>query len=518
MKRDYTFISDYNVINRFFSQLIKIWCKIGEDTAMSIFKVFLSFLKIGIIGFGGGSALIPVVEKEIVQDQKAMTDADYLKHTVVANITPGALPVKLGATCGYQLNSIGGALAGSYAVAFPGVLFTVAFMALFSILGGDIINYFNFAAVGITSFIVFLLLSYVIKTVRIGDKKINLILCLTAFALTGGKEIREILSQLFNLDIKLLGTPLFDISTIDLIIISFFVILLLEKLKSEQELYIVLGLSLLYAFIAGKTGKLLGLAGYKSVLLIVMFLLVVLFFALRPNKNKNKGNLVISKDTIVVIALFLVIPILIGVLVKFAFFTSSDENIFGFLVNIASSTVTSFGGGEAYISVADGIFVQGGFIEPDKFYTRLVPVANSLPGPILVKVAAGIGYLYGEQAGGALAGWAVAVTSSVLAIGSCSAIAILVMSLYDSVKQWEFISNLKKYILPVICGMLLSTSGSMIFESMKITGGEGIPGLISLPAIFILIFGVYFLHKKFHLHDVLLLLLSAAVSLGVLLL
>ena len=63
---------------------------------MSIMKTFLSFLKVGTIGFGGGSALIPVVEKELVQGQKAMSDADYLKHTVVANITPGALPVKLG--------------------------------------------------------------------------------------------------------------------------------------------------------------------------------------------------------------------------------------------------------------------------------------------------------------------------------------------------------------------------------------------------------------------------------------
>lgn len=497
---------------------MKNYYKIGEDTTMNIIKVFLSFLKIGTIGFGGGSALIPIVEKELVQDQKAMSDADYLKHTVVANITPGALPVKLGATCGYQLTGVGGALSGAYSVALPGVLFTVAFMALFSVLGEGIIKYFNYASVGITAFIVFLLISYVVKTVGIGEKRINLALCLAAFALTGGKEIREIISQLFDMDIVLLGTPLFDISTIDLIITAFLVILTLEKLRSKTEFYIVLGVSLIYAFTAGKTGKLLGLAGYKSILLIVMILSVVLLFVLRPNKNKRKSNIAISKSTIAVIALFLVIPIIIGALVNFAFFMSSDENIFGFLANVVSSTITSFGGGEAYVSVADGIFVQGGYIEPDKFYTRLVPVANSLPGPILVKLAAGMGYLFGEQTGGAAAGWAVAVAASVLAIGSCCAIAVLVLSLYDSVKQWEFVSNLKKYILPVICGMLLSTSGAMLFESMKITGEKGIPGLISLPAIFILIFGVYFLHKKFHLHDVLLLLISAAVSLGVLIL
>lgn len=483
---------------------------------MSIMKTFLSFLKVGTIGFGGGSALIPVVEKELVQGQKAMSDADYLKHTVVANITPGALPVKLGATCGYQLNSVAGALAGAYAVALPGILFTVIFMAMLSILGEGVINYFNYASVGITAFIVFLLINYVIKTVRAGDAKINLALCLAAFALTGGKEIREIASQLFNIDINKLGTPLFDISTIDLIILTFFVILILEKLKSKTELYIALGVCFVYAFLTGKTGKLLGLAGYKGILLIAMIISIVLLFFLRPNKTKNKSNIVISKSAIAIIVLFLVIPIIFCLLINYLFFMSSDKSIFSFLGNVASSTVTSFGGGEAYVSVADGIFVQGGLVEADKFYTRLVPVANSLPGPILVKIAAGLGYLFGEQIGGAVAGWALAAASGTMAIGACSSIAVLVMSLYESVKQWEFISNLKKYILPVICGMLLSTSGAMLFESMKITGAKEIPGLISLPAIFILIYGIQYLHKKFHLHDVLLLLISAVVSLGIL--
>lgn len=151
-----------------------------KEKKLSIIKIFISFLKIGTIGFGGGSALIPVVEKELVQDQKAMNDQDYLKHTVVANITPGALPVKLGATCGYQLRGEAGALAGAIGVTLPGLIFTVAFMALFSILGGEAINYFNYASVGITAFIVFLLLSYVLRTVKTGDRRINMALCLAA--------------------------------------------------------------------------------------------------------------------------------------------------------------------------------------------------------------------------------------------------------------------------------------------------------------------------------------------------
>lgn len=492
-----------------------------KEKKLSIIKIFISFLKIGTIGFGGGSALIPVVEKELVQDQKAMNDQDYLKHTVVANITPGALPVKLGATCGYQLRGEAGALAGAIGVTLPGLIFTVAFMALFSILGGEAINYFNYASVGITAFIVFLLLSYVLRTVKTGDRRINMALCLTAFALTGGKEIREILGELLNIDYKAFGTPLFDIPTIDLIIMAFFVILLLEKLRSRTELALSVLLSLIYAFSKGKTGALLGLDRFSGFILLVMGLAIVAAYTLRRDKNAKKNVISpksIGKSELTAVGLLLFIPVILILALKLLLPLSSDYNLTDFFIKVVTSTITSFGGGEAYVSVADGIFVQSGFINPDEFYTRLVPVANSLPGPILIKIAGGIGFIFGKQAGGTLAGWAVALTSGLMAAGACCAVAIIVMALYDSLKEWEFIRNLKKYILPVICGMLLSTSCAMIFESMKIAGSIGIPGFASIVYIVLSVIGIHYLHKRFGLHDVVLLILSAALSFGILIL
>ena len=43
---------------------------------------FLTFLKIGSIGFGGGSALIPVVEREVVDKKGQFQEEEYTKHTV----------------------------------------------------------------------------------------------------------------------------------------------------------------------------------------------------------------------------------------------------------------------------------------------------------------------------------------------------------------------------------------------------------------------------------------------------
>ena len=86
----------------------------GRDQKPGIRSLFFSFLKIGFIGFGGGSALIPVVERELVSEKKEMDPETYTRHTIVANITPGALPVKLGATCGHELGGIGGSLISSF--------------------------------------------------------------------------------------------------------------------------------------------------------------------------------------------------------------------------------------------------------------------------------------------------------------------------------------------------------------------------------------------------------------------
>ena len=58
-------------------------------------KLMASIFKIGVVGFGGGTALIPVIEREVVEDQKIVEKSEYDKDVIVASITPGALPVEI---------------------------------------------------------------------------------------------------------------------------------------------------------------------------------------------------------------------------------------------------------------------------------------------------------------------------------------------------------------------------------------------------------------------------------------
>lgn len=481
-----------------------------KQNAFRLTNLFVSFLKIGIIGFGGGSALIPVVEQELVIRKKTLTEEAYLKHTVISNITPGALPVKLGATCGYQLHGPAGAIVGAYAVSLPGVFLTVLITALFGLMGGQTIQYFNRASVGITAFIVFLLVAYILKTC--GRSAVNWLLCITAFLLTGGKEIREIVGQLLGVTEGRLPVPLFDISTITLMIISFFLIILYGYTQHKWEWYLGVTVALCYAFCSGKLGTYLGLSAAGNVLLGGMVTALILLAWNRRSRRPVKHELRFDAGLVVAGIMFFSVVILLLVT---ALLSWRDREVLSFLGNIGVSTVTSFGGGEAYVSVADGIFVQGGYVPADMFYTRLVPVANALPGPILVKLAAGIGYLFGVEHS-LLSGILIASAALAVAIFSCCMIALIVQFLYDTIYESALIQNLKCFILPVICGMLISTATSMLYEAMKITAERAIPGGVSLMALCISVALLKLIHQKIHIPDLVLLISCAAASLTIL--
>ena len=474
-------------------------------------KLFFLFLKIGTIGFGGGSALIPVIERELVGAQKPLEAEEYLKYTVVSEMTPGALPVKIGAACGFRLAGPVGALLGAYGALLPGVVLTVFIMSLFSLMGEKAVALFQFASVGISAFIIMLLVSYVKRICGEGPGKRNWLLCATSFFLTCGKEIREVAGQIFPSSYMVHTEPLFNISTIDLMIITFLGLISLSIGMCRAARCGVFALCACYCLCKGNVGKSLGLASLSQFLLLIVGLLI-LFCVVADRKKANRSACVaITKSAAFSITLFLVIA-LIGVLLAGLLL---DSNVWKFLCTVGLSAITSFGGGEAYVSVADGFFVQNGYIGTDAYYTQLVPVANALPGPILVKIAAGVGYVFGSEGFGCSCGWICAASAAMMASGACCSIMIAAVQIYESIEHSNLVQNLRQYILPVICGLLLSTSCSMLYEASKITAEKGIPAIITFVFVGGWVVLLRFLHR---LPDLALLIASATISLSVLVL
>ena len=85
------------------------------------FSMTATMLKIGFIGFGGGSALIPVIEDEVVEKDRIVTEEEFNDDVMIASITPGALPVEVATGIGRQASGLKGMAAAATAksMVFP---------------------------------------------------------------------------------------------------------------------------------------------------------------------------------------------------------------------------------------------------------------------------------------------------------------------------------------------------------------------------------------------------------------
>jgi len=84
-------------------------------------ELFLTFLKLGCITFGGGYAMIPVVERELIKKRGWVTMEEVMDYYTIAQITPGIIAVNLSTFIGYKRKGpFGGALT-TIGFVLPGV-------------------------------------------------------------------------------------------------------------------------------------------------------------------------------------------------------------------------------------------------------------------------------------------------------------------------------------------------------------------------------------------------------------
>ena len=89
-------------------------------------SLFFTFLKIGAFTFGGGYAMIPLIQKEIVEKKKWMTDEDILEIVAIAESTPGPIAINAATFVGYRTAGFGGALLSTVGVVLPSFIIIAA--------------------------------------------------------------------------------------------------------------------------------------------------------------------------------------------------------------------------------------------------------------------------------------------------------------------------------------------------------------------------------------------------------
>lgn len=82
-------------------------------------QLFLTFLKIGAFTFGGGYAMIPLIEKEVVTNKNWITQKDVSDIIAIAETTPGPIAINAATFVGYKVKGVKGALAATIGVILP---------------------------------------------------------------------------------------------------------------------------------------------------------------------------------------------------------------------------------------------------------------------------------------------------------------------------------------------------------------------------------------------------------------
>jgi len=91
-------------------------------------ELFLTFMKIGLFTFGGGYAMISLIEDICVERKKWITHEDMMNVTVVAESTPGPIAINCATYIGYLQVGFWGSILATLGVVFPSfiIIFTIS--------------------------------------------------------------------------------------------------------------------------------------------------------------------------------------------------------------------------------------------------------------------------------------------------------------------------------------------------------------------------------------------------------
>lgn len=85
-------------------------------------KLFSSFLRIGAFTFGGGWAMISLIQKEVVEKRKWISEEEFLDLLAVAQSLPGILAVNISVAVGNKLRGMRGSIAAAFGTILPSFL------------------------------------------------------------------------------------------------------------------------------------------------------------------------------------------------------------------------------------------------------------------------------------------------------------------------------------------------------------------------------------------------------------
>ena len=149
---------------------------------MILLKLFTAFARVGVLTFGGGYAMIPMLEREIVDRHGWATSEELMDYYAVGQCTPGVIAVNTATFIGYKTAGNIGGIVATLGVVFPSFV-------IITVIAGIIQNFADIPAVksafaGIRVCVCVLIFNSVLKLWKGAVKdKATLVLCLLVFVL-----------------------------------------------------------------------------------------------------------------------------------------------------------------------------------------------------------------------------------------------------------------------------------------------------------------------------------------------
>lgn len=98
---------------------------------MQLLQLLFSFFKVGLFGFGGGYAILPLIQREIVSLHNWLTMDQFIDIVAISQVTPGPVAINAATFVGYKVAGLVGSLIATTGVVLPPVIAILILTRLF---------------------------------------------------------------------------------------------------------------------------------------------------------------------------------------------------------------------------------------------------------------------------------------------------------------------------------------------------------------------------------------------------
>lgn len=92
----------------------------------SLWTLFITFAKVGVMTFGGGYAMLPILQREVVENKGWATDEELTDYFAIGQCTPGVIAVNTATFIGYKFGGVIGGIVATFGVVSPSLIIICA--------------------------------------------------------------------------------------------------------------------------------------------------------------------------------------------------------------------------------------------------------------------------------------------------------------------------------------------------------------------------------------------------------